>query len=120
MSAGYLFSVKRIWIRAIQGVTGLSVISEEVYHKYIHHKLQKLNHFPANIYLFKINKRNARKINKICSKLTIKASEDVISVVSLSSLFSLNISTPISSVSIVEIKYFTIFHPGLSFLFSER
>ena len=40
---------------------GLSVISEEVHHKYIHHKLQKLDHFPANIYLFKVNKRNARK-----------------------------------------------------------
>ena len=27
---------------------------------------------PANIYLFKVNKRNARKKFKICSKLTIK------------------------------------------------
>ena len=30
---------------------------------------------PANIYLFKVNNRNIRKICKICSKLTIKTLE---------------------------------------------
>ena len=30
---------------------------------------------PANIYLFKVNNRNTRKRSKICSKLTIKTSE---------------------------------------------
>ena len=30
---------------------------------------------PANIYLFKVNNRNTRKICKICSKLTIKTPE---------------------------------------------
>ena len=31
--------------------------------------------FPANIYLFKFNKRNTRKRCEICSKLTIKTPE---------------------------------------------
>ena len=30
---------------------------------------------PANIYLFKVNKRNTRKRCEICSKLTIKTPE---------------------------------------------
>ena len=33
--------------------------------------------FPANIYLFKINKRNTRKWYEICSKLTIKTENTV-------------------------------------------
>ena len=33
------------------------------------------SNFPANIYLFKINNRNPRKLYEICSQLTIKTSE---------------------------------------------
>ena len=33
------------------------------------------NNDPANIYLVKVNNRNTRKSNKICSKLTIKTPE---------------------------------------------
>ena len=33
------------------------------------------NEFPANIYLFKVDDRNTRKRNEICSKLTIKTLE---------------------------------------------
>ena len=31
--------------------------------------------FPANIYLFKVNNRNTRKMSEICLKLTIKTPE---------------------------------------------
>ena len=34
-----------------------------------------LVHFPAGIYLFKVNNRNSRTMCKICSKLTIKTPE---------------------------------------------
>ena len=33
------------------------------------------NSYPANIYLFKVNKRNSRKRCEICSKLSIKTAE---------------------------------------------
>ena len=36
--------------------------------------------YPANIYLFKVNNRNTRKMCKICSKLTIKSPEHQILV----------------------------------------
>ena len=35
----------------------------------------RLIHYPANIYLFKVNNRNIRKRYDICSKLTIKTPE---------------------------------------------
>ena len=31
-----------------------------------------VTHFPCNIYLFKVNKRNTKKMCEICVKLTIK------------------------------------------------
>ena len=34
-----------------------------------------LTKHPANIYLFKVNDRNTRKIGEICSKLTLKTPE---------------------------------------------
>ena len=53
--------------------------------------------YPANIYLFKVNKRNIRKISGLCSKLTIKTPErrDVVLVILLLTYF-----TPFYSVSI--------------------
>ena len=33
------------------------------------------NHYPVNIYLFKVNNRNTRKRREVCSKLTIKTPE---------------------------------------------
>ena len=33
------------------------------------------NRFPANIYLFKVNNRNIRKMCEICPKLTIETPE---------------------------------------------
>ena len=37
-----------------------------------------LRHNPANIYLFKVTNRDARKRNKGCSKLAIKHQHDVV------------------------------------------
>ena len=34
--------------------------------------IERLSNNPANIYLFKVNNRNARRRCEICSKLTIK------------------------------------------------
>ena len=48
--------------------------------------------YPGNIYLFKVNNRNARKSCKICSKLTKKHQNDTKYV------------TPFSSVSIVDFE----------------
>ena len=48
-------------------------------------------HHPANIYLFKLNNRNTRKRCEICSKLTIKTPDDVIDVVLVFLLLTLNI-----------------------------
>ena len=62
----------------------------------------------ANIYLFKVNNRNTRKICEICLKLTIKTPErrsgvfiviDVIMVFLLLTYFK-----PFSSVSTVDVK----------------
>ena len=39
------------------------------------HKKDYISSFPANTYLFKVNNRNTRKRCEICSKLTIKISE---------------------------------------------
>ena len=78
---------------------GLSVISEKVHHKYIHHKFQKVNHFLVNIYLFKVNKRNARKKELNMFKVNNKRHlSGFIGVVLLPSLFSLNIFTTFSIV----------------------
>ena len=33
------------------------------------------NEHPANVYLFKVNNKNTRKMCEICSKLTIKTAE---------------------------------------------
>ena len=44
-----------------------------------------------NIYLIKFNNRNTRKRLEICSKLTIKTPEDVIDVVLVSLLLTLNL-----------------------------
>ena len=38
-------------------------------------KLEPINAFTANIYLFKVNNRKTRKRCEICSKLTIKTTE---------------------------------------------
>ena len=40
-----------------------------------HVNTKSVRHNPVNIYLFKVNKRNARKRCEICSKLTINTSE---------------------------------------------
>ena len=45
---------------------------------------------PANIYLFNINNRNTKKRCEICSKLTIKTSNDVSDVALVSLLLTLN------------------------------
>ena len=39
-------------------------------------------HYPANIYLFKVNNRNTRKRCEICSTLTIKTPQDIIDICS--------------------------------------
>ena len=36
-----------------------------------HPIIKRINNGPANIYLFKVNNRNTRKMCKVCSKLTI-------------------------------------------------
>ena len=50
------------------------------------------DHDPANIYLFKVNRRNWRKRCELSSKLTVNTPErHVIDVVGMSSLITLNI-----------------------------
>ena len=61
-----------------------------------------LNASPANIYLFKINNRNARKRRVIISKLTMKAPEHDVVLASL--LLTLNIFHTLSSVSSVDFE----------------
>ena len=39
------------------------------------YKLTVSTRYPANIYLFKVNNRNNRKMFEICSKLTVKTPE---------------------------------------------
>ena len=51
------------------------VIQRESYYGNIEY-IQQIN--PANIYLFKANNRNTRKRCEICSKLTIKTSEQLV------------------------------------------
>ena len=46
--------------------------------------------FPAGIYLFKVNNGNIRTMYKNCSKLTIKATGQVIDVVLVHLLLALN------------------------------
>ena len=53
--------------------------------------------FPANIYLFKVNKRNTEKDGGICSKLTIKTPER-------GAFITLTYFTAITSVSIVDLE----------------
>ena len=78
--------------------------------------------YPANIYLFKVNKRNTRKRCEICFKLTINISEKIHNyrgcrfkpltilakkssdVVQVSLLLTLNYFTPFTSASIIDFK----------------
>ena len=67
-------------------------------------------HFLANVDLFKVNNRNNRKRGEICSKLTIKAQNDVADVVLVSVLLTLNkfqtfIFSYISCVSMVDFEH---------------
>ena len=58
----------------------------------------------ANIYLFKVNYRDTRKMCEIYSKFTKKHQNDVNDVVLEFLLLTLNIFTPFSSVSIVDFE----------------
>ena len=49
------------------------------------------DHLPVSIYLFKVNIENNRAMSKICSKLKIKTPGDIINVVLLSLLLTLNV-----------------------------
>ena len=53
--------------------------------------INKDRYFLANIYLFKVNRRNTRKRGEISSKLIIKNQSDVIGVVLMFLLLMLNI-----------------------------
>ena len=50
-----------------------------------------LRYFPASICLFKVNRRNSRRICEMCSKLTINALFNVNDVVLVSLLLAWNI-----------------------------
>ena len=57
--------------------------------------LVRVEEFPANIYLFNVNKRNTRKKCEICSKLTIKTErrqyESLVSSVSIVDFEQVNV-----------------------------
>ena len=42
---------------------------------FIYSRSSDKNENPANVYLFKVNNKNTRKMCEICSKLTIKTTE---------------------------------------------
>ena len=46
---------------------------QRMFNVMLQHKFR--NHFPANIYLFKVNNINTRKSCEICSKLALKTLE---------------------------------------------
>ena len=58
LSILYLWSMNRVWYSSL------------LVHKYVF--WQPRDVIPANIYMFKVNDRNARKRFEICSRLTIK------------------------------------------------
>ena len=67
------------------------------------------SYYPAGIYLLKVYNRNTKTRCEICSNLTVKTPErrqnDVIGVVLVSFLLTLNIFQTLSSVSIVDFEH---------------
>ena len=60
--------------------------------------------FPANICLFKVNNRSARKSREICSKLTKRHGKNVIDAILLSLLLTLNLFDTFFSVCIIDFE----------------
>ena len=58
--------------------------------------------FPANICLFKVNNRSARKSREICSKLTKRHEKNVIDAILVSLLLTLNLFDTFFSVCIID------------------
>ena len=72
-------------------------------------KFSWFSYYPAGIYLLKVYNRNTKTRCEICSNLTVKTPErrqnDVIGVVLVSFLLTLNIFQTLSSVSIVDFEH---------------
>ena len=72
-------------------------------------KFSWFSYYPAGIYLLKVYNRNTKTRCEICSNLTVKTPErrqnDVIDVVLVSFLLTLNIFQTLSSVSIVDFEH---------------
>ena len=65
--------------------------------------------YPANIYLFKVNNRNDKKRCEIYSKFKLKIENDVINVVLVSLLLTLNIIHTFFGIYIVDFEHIALF-----------